>query len=74
MIYSLFGSASSFENYWGGGGGGRAPHPAPPPSLILQKRVYVAENFKFKFSREKSHLKDDSSTGHANFDFSQKWS
>ena len=25
MIYSLLGSVSSFENYWGGGGGG-APH------------------------------------------------
>ena len=34
---SLLGSASTFENYWGGG------RPTTPKSLILQKCVYSIE-------------------------------
>ena len=37
MIYSLLGSASSFENQIGGGGGGGGGGKATPPSLIVQK-------------------------------------
>ena len=40
MIYSLLGSVSSFENYWGGGGG--APHHL---NLLCPRSKFARANF-----------------------------